>query len=137
MHERPRSAARSSASTPSTTTTPAARPYVAPVIPKIVVEDTQPVTPKTYAAAVPQKPKVTGLSEAELKSCEEGLPSLDSCKPSKTVAEGGQAVVDEVRACVARYVTALDGCLCKAGSRPHCGYAEDQKKELGKMLATP
>jgi hypothetical protein len=109
---------------------------VAPVIPKIVVADTQPTTPKSYAAAAPQKPKITGLSETELKSCEAGLPSLDSCKPSKTVAEGGQAVLDEVRACVARYVAALDGCLCKAGSKPHCQYAEDQKKELGRMTAT-
>jgi hypothetical protein len=137
MHERPRSAASNAGEQPRTTSTTPARPYVAPVIPKIVVEDTQPVTPKTYAAAAPQKPKITGLSEEELSKCEAGLPSLDTCKPAKSIADGQQAVVDEVRACVARYVSALDGCLCKAGSQPHCKYAEDQKREIGKMPATP
>jgi hypothetical protein len=91
------------------------------------------VTPKAYAAAAPQKPKITGLSEEELKKCEQDLPSLDSCKPTKTVAEGGLAVTNELRACVARYVAALDGCLCKAGSKAHCQYAEDQKREAAKM----
>ena len=57
MRERPRSAASSPASRPeqTTTSTTPARPYVAPVIPKIVVEDKEPVTPKTYAAAAPPK----------------------------------------------------------------------------------
>jgi hypothetical protein len=108
----------------------------APVVPPIVVTETAPTTPKSYAAAAPQKPRITGLSEDELKNCEAKLPSLDSCKPSKPLAEGGQVVIDQVRACVARYVSALDGCLCKAGSKSHCQYAEDQQKELGKMGTT-
>lgn len=102
-------------------------------VPPITMTETEPTTPKSYAAAAPPKPKITGISEGELKSCEAELPTLDTCKPSRTVAEGQSAVVDEVRACVARYVAALDGCMCKAGSKPHCQYAEDQKRELAKM----
>jgi hypothetical protein len=103
------------------------------VAPPITMTETEPTTPKSYAAAAPPKPKITGISEDELKQCESELPTLDTCKPSRTVAEGQAAVVDEVRACVARYVAALDGCMCKAGSKPHCQYAEDQKRELAKM----
>jgi len=95
--------------------------------------ETQATTPKSYAAAAPQKPKVTGLSEEALKRCEAELPVLDSCKPSRSVAEGQSAVVDEVRACIARYVAALDACMCQAGSKPHCQYADDQKRELNEM----
>jgi hypothetical protein len=134
MHERPvHSAANDSGEpTPTSASTPA-RPVAAPVIPHIVATETTATTPKSYAAAAPQKPKITGLSEDELKRCEEKLPTLDSCKPSKSLAEGQSNVVDQVRICVAHYVADLDGCLCNAGSKPHCKYAEDQKREIGKM----
>jgi hypothetical protein len=103
------------------------------VAPPISMTDTQATTPKSYAAAVPQKPKFTGLSEDELKRCESELEALEGCKPSRPVGIGQTAVVDEVRVCVAGYVAALDACLCKAGSKPHCKFAEDQKRELTKM----
>jgi hypothetical protein len=93
----------------------------------VELTETQPTTPKAYAAAVPQKPRVTGLSEEALKRCEAELPPLENCKAS------GDAVVDEVRACIARYVATLDACVCQAGSKPHCQYAEDQKSEIAKM----
>jgi len=137
MHERPRSAgdtATPSANTHSTANNaPTQASQVPAVIPPIVMTETQPTTPKSYAAATPQKPKITGLSEDELKNCESSLPPLEGCKPQKTIAEGQSATVNEVRACVARYVAAMDNCLCKAGSKQHCQFAEDQKREIGKM----
>jgi hypothetical protein len=95
--------------------------------------ETEPTTPKSYAATVPQQPKITGISEDELKRCEAQLPELERCKPARPVAEGQAAVLDEVRACIARYVAALDACFCRAGSKPHCQFAEDQQRELTKM----
>ena len=128
MRARPvQSAARETTAAPPTTSRPASSPSdaaKAPLIPPIVPPETE---------ATPPKPKVTGLSEAELKRCETDLPTLETCKPSKSLAEGQSAVIDEVRQCVARYVAALDECLCKAGSKPHCQYAADQQREVGKM----
>jgi hypothetical protein len=106
-----------------------ASPVTAPIVPT----ETESTTPTAYAAVTPQKPKLTGISQDELTRCEEKLPTLDSCKPSKSLAEGQSNVVDQVRICVAHYVAALDDCLCKAGSKPHCQYAEDQKRQISKM----
>jgi hypothetical protein len=137
MRERPvQSASKAPASTHAAPSPrPASSPSYSstPTIPPIVPTETEPTTPKTYAAATPQKPKITGLSEDELKRCEGELPGLETCKPSKSLSEGQSTVIDEVRKCVARYVASLDDCLCKAGSKPHCQYAEDQKREISKM----
>jgi hypothetical protein len=137
MHQHSGNAPGNQGSSVSSTTSTAPATTLASasnvVVPQITMTETQPTTPKSYAAAAPSKPKITGISEDELERCEAELPTLDTCKPSRTVAEGQAAVVDEVRACVARYVAALDGCMCKAGSQPHCKYAEEQKRELAKM----
>lgn len=137
MRERPvQSAASGTSAVQATPSRPASSPSYsspAPVIPPFVPTETAATTPQSYVAAAPKKPKLTGLSEEELKRCEADLPALDTCKPSKSLAEGQSAVIDEVRQCVARFVASLDDCLCKAGSKPHCQYAEDQKREIGKM----
>jgi len=119
----------------TTSTAPATSPTTVNnvEVPTITMTETQPTTPKSYAAATPPKPQISGISEDDMKRCEAELPTLDTCTLSRKVADGQAVVVDEVRACVARYVAALDVCMCKAGSKPHCQYAEDQKRELAKM----
>jgi hypothetical protein len=140
MHERPvQSSPRgtTSASQPAARPATAASPMAssaATYAPAVEPRDARPVTPRAYAAAAPQKPKITGLSEEELQKCERELPPLETCKPARTLAEGGASVANELRACVARYVAALDGCLCTAGSKAHCQYEEDQKREAAKMV---
>lgn len=135
MRQRPVTSAERQPTTASqASSSGTARPQSVPtVVPPIVMTDTQPTTPKSYAAAAPQKPKLPSVSEDELKQCEEALPPLESCKPQKPATEGQTQAQDEVRLCVAKYMASVHACLCKAGSKKNCQFADDQKREIGKM----
>ncbi len=103
--------------------TPAVAPAPAPEVRK---EATSPVK----VVVSPPKPKVVGVSESDVKTCEARATPLSRCEFAQLSVTEPKALSRAIERCVARHIAELYACLCDHGSQLHCDYARLEQREL-------